>query len=409
MKIIKPSIKSKFYPILIPLIIIGIFFLGCMERIYNKQEIVTSIPVETELRSDITPNTATVWKNMVDSAEKSIDMAFFYIVSKKNELLEHTINSLINASNRGVKIRILTDIKMKKNSLPLIRRLEKYKNFKIVIFDWSKLTKGILHAKYFIIDDSEAFLGSQNFDWRSLKHIHETGVVIKDHKIVHELKSIFEVDWEYNSGKKSAYDFKKVRKTGKNFYKKKIFIAASPEKYNPPGIPGSLKIILTFINSAKKSIRVQLLDYKTSIWGKQEQFLELDNALKKAALRGVNVKIIVSDWNLRKPGVESLKKLSGFNGIKIRFIKIPQSHNGFIPYSRVVHSKVMRIDDDILMIGTSNWSSDYFYRSRNIELFIKNRKMAKKLDTLFNDLWSSKYSKSITREGHYIPPRIYLP
>ena len=34
---------------------------------------------------------------------------------------------------------------------------------------------GVLHAKYFIVDDRDAFFGSQNFDWRALEHNYELG------------------------------------------------------------------------------------------------------------------------------------------------------------------------------------------------------------------------------------------
>jgi hypothetical protein len=34
----------------------------------------------------------------------------------------------------------------------------------------SARTQGVLHAKYFVVDGREAYLGSQNFDWRALAH-----------------------------------------------------------------------------------------------------------------------------------------------------------------------------------------------------------------------------------------------
>ena len=44
------------------------------------------------------------------------------------------------------------------------------------MIDIGTVAGGVQHAKFFIVDGEEVFLGSQNFDWRALKHIHELGV-----------------------------------------------------------------------------------------------------------------------------------------------------------------------------------------------------------------------------------------
>ena len=49
----------------------------------------------------------------------------------------------------------------------------------------------------------------------------------------------------------------------------------------------------------------------------------------------------------------------------------PRRSRGFIPYARVIHSKVMRVDDDLCWVGTSNWGYDYFFRSRNVEVVLR--------------------------------------
>ena len=59
--------------------------------------------------------------------------------------------------------------------------------------------------KIFIVDDSEVFIGSQNFDWRALKHIHELGIRISgDRDLIKIYSDIFNEDWKYseiNDGK----------------------------------------------------------------------------------------------------------------------------------------------------------------------------------------------------------------
>ena len=368
-------------------------------------EVVTSIPVETTLKGDGTRRALVVWVEMINNAEKTIDFAQFYLVSEEDEPLEPVIEALKKASSRGVKIRFLIDKKMINNSAPLKARLENIENVNITIFDWGELNGSIIHAKYFIVDDREVFVGSQNFDWRALKHIHETGLRITEPGVITDLKRIFEADWMYNNGDKNAYAFNgETSQTGK---RKAIILTASPEKFNPPGIGSSLKVLKGLINNSKKRITIQLLNYKTQIYKSDSEFTELYDALRKAAQRGVEIKFAVSDWNLKKPGIESIKSLSRINGISVKVFNIPEYSKGFIPYSRVIHSKVMRVDDNVSWVSTSNWGHSYFYGSRNVDVVLKLKGVAKILDSLFVELWDSTYGKVLDPEKEYNAPKTH--
>jgi phosphatidylserine/phosphatidylglycerophosphate/cardiolipin synthase-like enzyme len=107
-----------------------------------------------------------------------------------------------------------------------------------------------------------------------------------------------------------------------------------------------------------------------------------------------------------KPGIDALKKLVRTPDIQIKFATIPQSREEFIPYARVIHSKVMRIDENISWVGTSNWGYRYFYKSRNIEVVTREPTVANTLDCLFNQLWKSSYAYPVDPEKDYEPPRI---
>ncbi len=364
-------------------------------------EVVTSMPVETTLTGAGTRRASDVWIEMIDSAKSSIDFAEFYIISEKNELLEPVIESLKYASKRGVRIRFLIDNKMLPISSPLMKRISEITNVNIRIFDWKDLTGGIIHAKYFIVDDKAAFIGSQNFDWRALKHIHETGLKITDPGILVNLKKIFDADWNYSGGDKSAYDFKKGEP--EILGSSDVILTASPDGYNPPGVGSSIKMIRELISRSEKKITVQLLSYNTHIYKSDEEFTELYTVLKNAADRGVEVKMAVSDWNLTKPGVNSIKDLARVKGIVVKVFSIPDYSKGFIPYARVIHSKVLRVDDNVSMVSTSNWGHGYFYASRNVEVTLRLKHIAVILDKLFNELWNSEYGRILDPGKDYIP------
>ena len=110
------------------------------------------------------------------------------------------IDAVLAAGRRGVKVRILSDTAMAATYPETLARFQGRPNIQTRLFDWKKLTGGILHAKYFIVDGSEAFVGSQNFDWRALTHIQETGLRIRVPLFARALQRIFDADWGFSGG-----------------------------------------------------------------------------------------------------------------------------------------------------------------------------------------------------------------
>jgi phosphatidylserine/phosphatidylglycerophosphate/cardiolipin synthase-like enzyme len=160
------------------------------------------------------------------------------------------------------------------------------------------------------------------------------------------------------------------------------------------------------IDGARRCLTVQLLSYSLEIEESREKFTTIDKALRRAARRGVRVQMLVSNWNLRLPQVKSLQDLARVPNIEVKFATIPQAARGFIPYARVVHSKVMRIDDDISWVGTSNWGYDYFFKSRNVEVVLRLPAVARVLDEIFLSIWNGPYVQSLEPEKEYTPPQI---
>jgi phosphatidylserine/phosphatidylglycerophosphate/cardiolipin synthase-like enzyme len=101
-----------------------------------------------------------------------------------------------------------------------------------------------------------------------------------------------------------------------------------------------------------------------------------------------------------------MRDLARVPNIEVRFAVIPQASRGFIPYARVIHSKVMRIDDDLCWVGTSNWGYDYFCKSRNVEVVLRRPEIARVLDEIFLSLWNGPYVQVLDPDKEYVPPRI---
>jgi len=370
--------------------------------------VVTTIPVETTLNYAGTGKASQTWVEMINTAKSSIDMAQFYLSSKGNEPLEPVIAAILDAANRGVKVRFLVGTPVNKSMAErtgaVKKRFNGHANIAVTTFDWKQLIGGILHAKYFIVDNREVYIGSQNFDWRSLKHIHETGLRIKDRLLAAALTRIFAADWLYNNDNKDIY--KKIKKQKPLVFGNENFLVASPDQYNPPGVKDAVKTLVRLLDKAQKKVTIQLLKYRVDIYKSPKKFTLIDNALRRAAKRGVQIKMVVADWNKNKPEVFSIQELTKVPNIQVKFATIPPYSKGFIPYARVIHSKVMRIDDRISWVGTSNWGYRYFYNSRNVEVVTRSPEVAKTLDRLFNELWNSSYTYPVDPEKEYTPPRV---
>src|SRR5207249_170778 len=102
-----------------------------------------------------------------------------------------------------VKVRVLLSAlkRMIEGDPASVARLKALPGAVVETLDLSKTTGGILHAKYWVVDRKEVYVGSQNLDWRSLSQIHELGLRVRDERIAKELDGIFEHDLALARGK----------------------------------------------------------------------------------------------------------------------------------------------------------------------------------------------------------------
>jgi phosphatidylserine/phosphatidylglycerophosphate/cardiolipin synthase-like enzyme len=363
----------------------------------SQIQLVQSVPVETSLAQPDLPYAKDVWVSMIQRAKKSIDLAQFYLSAQKGEALDSVIEELEKAGKRGVRIRLLVSNALLKEYPETFDRLKSAAGVSARIMDISKQTGGILHAKYWIIDGKEVYVGSQNFDWRALTQIHETGALFAHPKVTAQLQKIFDADWKLSEKPGAPLVRPQVLKAKaalvQDGAQDEIELVASPPQLNPPGIRSAEEALLTLLNKAKGRLQVQLLEYSPVEDGKF--WPALDNALRDAAVRGVKVQLLVSDWNKKPPKIDHLKSLALVPGIEVKIATIPKWSGGDIPFARVIHSKYMIVDSQVLWMGTSNWSEDYFRHSRNVELIFRRPELAAKVDQIFAKLWNSDYVKAV--------------
>lgn len=373
-------------------------------------ELVHTSPVETTLANPDLREPVTVWSELFDAAKSEIVIAQFYAVSKPGTAFEKVLASLTQAGQRGVKIRFLLDLKGVGLSEPAtIEQLKAIPNLDLRIIDFNKITgNGIVHAKYLAVDGKVAYIGSQNFDWRSFEHIHETGLKITEAAIVSQVQAIFEQDWQAQAlTAKGSRATVLNSKTVPANYAQNAFLLASPNAYNPAGVGDSESGLPALLADARSEVRIQLLDYAPLSYGPNRTrpyYAVIDNAVRAAAQRGVKIKLMVSAWNTEAPAIAYLKSLALVPNVEIRIVTIPTASTGFIPFARVIHSKTMTVDGKLAWVGTSNWAGGYFDLSRNLEVVLRNDAMAQRLAALHEQTWSSSYAQPIDINKQYPKP-----
>ncbi|MEO0650105.1 MAG: phospholipase D-like domain-containing protein [Planctomycetota bacterium] len=381
----------------------------------DRLELVESAPIETSLDAPDLRPTHEVWIECIDAATASIDIAQFYASdapptadgSPRRTRLTGVVEALERAAERGIEIRFLLSERFRELYAELPARLGAHAKIEVRWLDMEPTTGGVMHAKYWVFDEARVFVGSQNFDWRALEHIQELGVLVAQQAIATRFRARFEADWSWagNAGLLGGGVADGNRPRVGDAVVTAVFSPESPADKRVAGLSWDLPAILQRIDGATESVRVQLLSYSPTD-REGTYFAELDNALRAAAARGVDVRLMVADWGKRRGRVEWVQSLQAVPNLTVRFVTIPQASEGFIPFARCIHAKYMVVDGSSAWLGTSNWSRDYFYASRNAGLMVEGGAIPERLHRFHADTWNSPYAYTVDPGADYVPPRV---
>lgn len=366
-----------------------------------------SIPQGLPLRDPELPTAAEVWRELFRGARSHIEMEQFYVQSDPGEALAPILDELQAAAGRGVRVRIVLSTALRHNDRETQERLKAVPGIEVRYLDLTQRSGGILHAKYLLIDDEQLYIGSQNFDWRSLSQIHELGVRMRSSALAAQLSRIFALDWELAAAEpQSPAPLPAPAAAAPLTKAQDVELVASPPTLLPSGTRPAIEALVELLREARHSVSVQLLKYSTFVHRTNEPWLVIDRELRAAAARGVKVQLLVSNWNTTRPAIDHLKELTQVPGIAVRIVNIPGLADRFIPHARVIHSKYLIVDERILWLGTANWEPEMFLGSRNVELIIRRPAVAQQGARIFHSLWSSPYAVPVEPQQEYTPPRI---
>uniref|UniRef100_A0A832MJU1 PLD phosphodiesterase domain-containing protein n=1 Tax=Eiseniibacteriota bacterium TaxID=2212470 RepID=A0A832MJU1_UNCEI len=380
--------------------------------------LVQTRPVETRLgERDLAPSLET-WLALIRGARATLDLEHFYCSDWPGEPLRPVLDALGDAAARGVRVRLLLDARMHRTYPRPADSLGRVPGIEVRVVDFARIAGGVQHGKMMIADGEVVFVGSQNLDWRALKHIHELGVLVRDRRVAAPFAAVFELDWAAadTSGRAAGRDTVAALRAalpdagpgpspvplalarGDTVRVTPVF---SPRGFLPDPARWDLPRLVALLDGARREIVVQTLQYGHG----REERLALDDALRRAAARGVRVRLLVSDWVMGSRSVATLRALDSLATVEVRLSTLPAWSGGYIPFARVEHCKYAVVDGERLWIGTSNWEPGYFTASRNMGLVIEGRTLARQARRVFETSWRAPSAAPLRHDADY-PPKV---
>ncbi|KAM9134633.1 5'-3' exonuclease PLD3-like isoform 3-T3 [Pangshura tecta] len=373
------------------------------------------------------------WMDLLDAANRSVDIAAFYFTLRDSDMQKKepsswqgrlVLEKLRDLPSRGVKLNIAVNSPQKSD-----RDTEELasKGADIKYVELERLTGGIVHTKFWVVDGKHVYIGSANMDWRSLTQVKELGAVLYNCSCVaSDLHRIFAMYralggqgaslpkvWPaYVSAKSSLSRPLKLQLNGSSA---ELYLSSSPPALCSTGRTPDLTAIVSTIQDAQAFVYISVMDYvpQCTFCQPKRFWPVIDDALRAAACnRHVKVRLLISCWQhsdqsmflfLESLSVLSREPLGCPIEVKL-FVVSASAEQKLIPFSRVNHNKYM-VTDRLAYIGTSNWSEDYFTNTAGVGLIVNQSEAApgvtqltlrEQLEAVFQRDWSSPYSQPLS-------------
>jgi len=153
----------------------------------------------------IAPDTSSTITGLLNSAQYSIEIEQAYITNESKTRLNPYLATAINASRRGVHVRVLLDSYWYSTEdtddndemVALINRIAANEHLPLearcLDLEASGLEK--IHNKGVIVDDRAVLVSSINWNTNSPGFNRETGVIVEQPEVVRYFRTVFDTDW----------------------------------------------------------------------------------------------------------------------------------------------------------------------------------------------------------------------
>ena len=265
-------------------------------------------------------NLAAAYISGILNAKKSILLMIFSLTDTR------IIHALRQKSDEGILVNVICDAKASPNILQKL-------GTKVNVV--RRFAKGLMHLKILAIDDEQCWIGSANLTGESL-NMHGNLVVALAHTSLAETLA------------KKAATLQEYDRNGEVLHQEFLVGEQRVELSFLPDDKKGCQRIKQLINSAQKTVKVAMFTWTR---------YDLAQALIAAKKRGVRVEVVL-DNSSAKGASAKIAALLKKEGIPLTFSKGPA----------LLHHKFMLIDDNILEIGSANWTKAAF--SQNDDCFL---------------------------------------
>ncbi|XP_058067665.1 uncharacterized protein LOC131217004 isoform X2 [Magnolia sinica] len=345
-----------------------------------------------------------------------------------NEGLE-VYNSITNAADRKVNIRIMQHSGVYpdygKESADLAAGRLNVKNVTLLLSEW--WGSGIVHAKVWISDSRDVYIGSANNDWKSLTQVKEVGIyLVGCSSIAKKVEVYFNNLWKLASLNSSAYT--KTVQDGEWQARRKVpcwshFVPRQercrsplPRYVDVPQVAGYPMLLDPYM------FRVPIETPGCNKSASEDHSSYLSFAPPEVVFsKQATVKILVAYWaHFIENTDQYLKSLlhsnilcssSKYNNcagrIEIKYYKVPgfnmtgpaisngtSTGNVYPGYTRVNHGKYA-VSNIRVHIGTSNLIWDYFYTTAGVSFGTYHPSIVLQLQEIFDADWNSPYAVAV--------------
>ncbi|MGB3187662.1 MAG: cardiolipin synthase [Ornithinimicrobium sp.] len=307
--------------------------------------------------------------DLVDEAQEWVHIEFY--IMAWDEVTEPLFASLVRATERGVTVRMLFD-HLGTRGLPVYKELKRKLGETSIEWhamlpirpghDFARRIDLRNHRKILVIDGRAGFMGSQNMTepgYNKPKN-HEAGrrwvelTCRVDGDLARCLDGVFANDWYTETGVALWEEIRPIPHTAQDPRPGEILGQVVP---SGPGIrsENNLRLFTSLIYGAKHRLSL------TSPYFVPDESLLY--AVTTAAQRGVDVELFVGEegdqfmvWHAQRSYYTALLEA----GVKIYLYKAPL----------VLHSKHFSVDDDVVVIGSSNMDLRSFALNYEVSMML---------------------------------------
>ncbi|MBS3787290.1 hypothetical protein KGY79_03730 [Candidatus Bipolaricaulota bacterium] len=322
-----------------------------------------------------TPNNQTYYDELLDSlreARSSISVLMAtanYYPEYPDGLQSRLYDALVDAKERGVKVRIVLDKsdwseEITKTNRETARYLRN-RGLKVK-FDDPEITT---HAKTVILDEKVVFLGSSNWNFPTYTETYQANLKLVSAKVGRFYERFFDSVWQGEPPKRL-----RIPETTEEKSIVPLIGTGETRSY--------YETARQLIKNAETSIDLVLFKItRYSNFGESKPNL-LTEELVKAWNRGVDVRIVldVNNWSdsINESNRETALWLLGKGISEVKFDSPKVT----------THSKVLVVDGESVLVGSTNWS--YYSLDENLETDVVVKKLpsvAKPFKAYFEKIW----------------------